>query len=312
MGKSSNARASKPSQKNQWTVIAMLKTHAEVFREYLHNGKLDLILEAHNGLSARIVEEAGFVAIWASGLSISSSLGLRDCNEASWSQVVDVTHSIHDAVTIPILFDGDSGFGNFNNVRHIVKKLSHYGVAGISLEDKLFPKMNSFISGEHSLSSIEEFTGKIKAAQDSKTNEHFTVIARTEALIAGLGIDTALRRAAEYHRAGADAIFIHSKDSDGQDILEFGRRWENRCPLVVAPTTYINTPLPLLEEAGVSIYICANHLVRASVMAMRQTAQRIRQDNNIHTVNRSISSLSDVFGLLDYDELKTAEHRYAK
>lgn len=289
-----------------------LNTHAETFRKILHGDKLDLILEAHNGLSARVVEEAGFSTIWASGLSISSSLGLRDCNEASWSQVVDVTHSIHDAVTIPILFDGDSGFGNFNNVRHIVKKLSHYGIAGISLEDKLFPKMNSFISGEHSLSTVEEFTGKIKAAQDSKTKEHFTVIARTEALIAGLGVSTALKRAEQYHMAGADAVFIHSKDSDGQDILEFGKRWENRCPLVVAPTTYINTPLSLLEDAGVSIYICANHLMRASIMAMRQTAQQIRQDNNIYTVNKSISSLSDVFDLLNYDELKTAECRYAK
>jgi phosphoenolpyruvate mutase len=289
-----------------------LTRHAQSFKKNLFDNKLDLILEAHNGLSARIVEEAGFSAIWASGLSISSSLGLRDCNEASWSEVVDVTKSIYDAVNIPILFDGDSGFGNFNNVRHIVKKLSHYGIAGISLEDKLFPKMNSFISGEHSLSSIDEFTGKIKAAQDSKSDDSFTVIARTEALIAGLNIESALDRAEKYHQAGADAIFIHSKNSDGQDILEFGSRWANRCPLVVAPTTYIDTPLPLLEEAGVSIYICANHLMRASILAMRQAARQIRQDNSISTVNSSISSLSDVFGLLNYEELKTAELLYGR
>lgn len=285
--------------------------HAENFRKSLFNPKLDLILEAHSGLSARIVEETGFAAIWASGLSISSSLGLRDCNEASWSEVVDVTKAMHDAVQIPILFDGDSGFGNFNNVRHIVKKLSHYGIAGISLEDKQFPKMNSFIAGEHSLSSVEEFTGKIKAAQDSKTDENFTVIARTEALIAGLSVDAALERAEKYYQAGADAIFIHSKKSDGHDILEFGKHWNNRCPLVVAPTTYIDTPLSLLEDAGVSIYICANHLMRASIYAMRQAARQIRQDNNISTINSNISSLSEVFGLLNYDELKKAETLYA-
>ena len=287
-------------------------THAETFRRNLFNGKLDLILEAHNGLSARIVEEAGFSAIWASGLSISSALGLRDCNEASWSQVVEITQSIHDAVSIPILFDGDSGFGNFNNVRHIVKRLSHYGIAGISLEDKLFPKMNSFITGAHALSPIEEFCGKIKAAQDSKCDPHFTVIARTEALIAGLGVEAALERAQRYHEAGADGIFIHSKTGDGLDILEFGRRWGKRSPLVVAPTTYIDTPLALLEQAGVSIYICANHLMRASIQAMRKAAGQIKKDNSISTINSDISSLKDVFSLLDYDELKNAERLYAQ
>lgn len=284
--------------------------HAAEFRKKLFDSKLDLILEAHNGLSARIVEESGFVAIWASGLSISSSLGLRDCNEASWSEVVDITKAMHDAVQIPILFDGDSGFGNFNNVRHIVKRLSHYGIAGISLEDKQFPKMNSFIAGEHALSTVDEFTGKIKAAQDSKLDEHFTVIARTEALIAGMGIDAALERAESYYQAGADAIFIHSKEADGSDVLEFGKRWNRKCPLVVAPTTYVNTPITSLEEAGVSIYICANHLMRASVYAMRQVAYQIRQENNISTINNSISSLNDVFGLLDYEELKNAEALY--
>jgi phosphoenolpyruvate phosphomutase len=285
--------------------------HAKNFRKILFNSKLDLILEAHSGLSARIVEENGFAAIWASGLSISSSLGLRDCNEASWSEVVDVTQAMHDAVQIPILFDGDSGFGNFNNVRHIVKRLSHYGIAGISLEDKQFPKMNSFIAGQHALSSVDEFTGKIKAAQDSKTDEDFTVIARTEALIAGLGVEAALERAEKYYQAGADAIFIHSKEADGLEILEFGRCWNNRCPLVVAPTTYIDTPPSSLESVGVSIYICANHLMRASIYAMRQAARQIRKDNTISTINSNISSLSDVFGLLNYEELKEAEALYS-
>lgn len=287
-------------------------SYAKKFRRNLLDGKLELILEAHNGMSARIVEEAGFSAIWASGLSIATALGLRDCNEASWSQIVEVTQSIHDAVSIPILFYGDSGFGNFNNVRHVVKRLSHYGIAGISLEDKLFPKMNSFIAGAQALSSVDEFCGKIKAAQDSKYDCNFTVIARTEALIAGLGVEAALRRAECYHEAGADGIFIHSKAVDGLDVLEFGRRWGGRSPLVVAPTTYIDTPLALLEQAGVSIYICANQMMRASIHAMRKVAGQIRKDNSISAINSDISSLEEVFSLLDYDELKTAERMYGQ
>lgn len=287
-------------------------SYAKRFRRSLLDGKLELILEAHNGMSARIVEEAGFSAIWASGLSIASALGVRDCNEASWSQIVEVAQSIHDAVSIPILFDGDSGFGNFNNVRHVVKRLSHYGIAGISLEDKLFPKMNSFIAGAQALSSVDEYCGKIKAAQDSKCDCNFTVIARTEALIAGLGVEAALKRAECYHEAGADGIFIHSKAVDGLDVLEFGRQWGKRSPLVVAPTTYIDTPLALLEQAGVSIYICANHMMRASIHAMRKVAGQIRKDNGISAIDSDISSLEEVFSLLDYDELKAAERIYGQ
>ncbi len=284
--------------------------HVKMLRELLNDSKLELMLEAHNGLSARVVEEANYAAIWASGLSISSSMGLRDCNEASWSQVINIVESIYDAVNIPILFDGDSGYGNFNNVRHIVKRLSHYGIAGISIEDKLFPKMNSFISGEHTLTPRNEFIGKIKAAQDAKTNDDFVVIARTEALIAGLDVDTALERAESYYVAGADAIFIHSKKNDGMEIIDFAKKWNRRCPLIVAPTTYTALALDALEQAGVSLYICANHLMRASLHSMKNIAHEIKKQQSIHYIDSQISSLSEVFNILDYEELKIAEHKY--
>ena len=105
-------------------------------------------MEAHNGLSARIVEEAGFRGIWASGLSISAALGVRDNNEASWTQVLEVVEFMSDATHIPILLDADTGYGNFNNMRRLVKKLEQRGVAAVCIEDKLFPKTNSFINSE--------------------------------------------------------------------------------------------------------------------------------------------------------------------
>jgi phosphoenolpyruvate mutase len=280
------------------------------FKNILNGDHAEMILEAHNGLSAKIAEKAGFKAIWASGLSISASLGLRDCNEASWSQILEVTEFMNDSVKVPILFDCDSGFGNYNNVRHIVRKLSSYGVAGISLEDKIFPKMNSFIKGAHSLVSIEEFEGKIKAAQDSKLDDDFVVIARTEALISGLDVNEALRRAERYHAAGADAIFIHSKETTADQILEFARRWDKRSPLVVAPTTYSHISPEELNDVGVTTYICANHMMRASLKAMLQVAMSIKQQNSIHNINHQVASLSDVFDLLNYDELEDAEILY--
>ena len=143
-------------------------------------------MEAHNGLSARIVEEAGFKGIWASGLSISAAMGVRDNNEASWTQVLETVEFMSDAVGIPILLDGDTGFGNFNNVRRLVRKLEQRGVAALCIEDKLFPKTNSFINGERQpLADMEEFAGKIKAVKDAQVDPEFSLVARLEAFISG-------------------------------------------------------------------------------------------------------------------------------
>src|SRR5918994_4891860 len=138
-------------------------------RSMVNSPEMAFLMEAHNGLSARIVEETGFKGIWASGLSISASLGVRDNNEASWTQVLEVIEFMSDATSVPILMDGDTGYGNFNNLRRLVKKLEQRGVAGVCIEDKLFPKTNSFIDGARQpLCEIDEFCGKLKAGKDSQ------------------------------------------------------------------------------------------------------------------------------------------------
>ena len=134
-------------------------------------------MEAHNGISAKIVEQAGFKGIWASGLSISAALGVRDNNEASWTQILEVLEFMSDATNVPILVDGDTGHGNFNNMRRFVKKLCQRNIAGVCIEDKIFPKTNSFIEQNQPLATIEEFCGKIKAGKDSQIDESFSIIA---------------------------------------------------------------------------------------------------------------------------------------
>ena len=132
-------------------------------------------MEAHNGLSARIVREAGFHGIWASGLSISAQFGVRDNNEASWTQVVDMLEFMADASDLPILLDGDTGYGNFNNMRRLVRKLEQRGIAGVCIEDKQFPKTNSFLNGERQpLADIDEFAGKIAAGKDTQNDPNFS------------------------------------------------------------------------------------------------------------------------------------------
>src|SRR5438132_932306 len=193
--------------------------------------EIAFLMEAHSGLSARIVEEAGFEGIWGSGLTISAAFGVRDNNELSWSQVVDHVAVMAEGTSIPLVVDGDTGYGNFSNMRRLVRKLEQVGVAGVTIEDKQFPKTNSFLRSElQPLADIDEFCGKIKAGKDSQTDTDFVLVARVEALIAGWGLAEAIKRAEAYHRAGADAILIHSRQSSPAEIFAFLDEWGNRAP----------------------------------------------------------------------------------
>jgi phosphoenolpyruvate phosphomutase len=258
------------------------QTRSARLRAMLESPGLEFLLEAHNGLSARIVREAGFKGIWASGLSIAAQFGVRDNNEASWTQVVDMLEFMVDASDLPILLDGDTGYGNFNNLRRLVRKLEQRGVAGVCIEDKQFPKTNSFLNGARQpLADIDEFAGKIAAGKDTQRDADFCIVARVEALIAGWGMDEALRRAEAYRRAGADAILIHSAQSQADEIVTFAREWAQRCPLVIVPTRYYSTPTEVFRQAGISVVIWANHMVRASIAAMQALAQELKASETL-------------------------------
>ena len=280
------------------------------FRQLLQSPGLEFIMEAHNGLSAKIVEETGFKGIWASGLTISSALGVRDSNEASWTQVLEVLEFMSDVTTVPILLDGDTGYGNFNNFRRLVRKLEQRDVAAVCIEDKLFPKTNSFLGKNQPLADVEEFCGKIKAGKDSQRDDDFSIVARVEALISGWGMDEALRRAEAYHQAGADAILIHSKQSNADEILTFNREWANRCPVVIVPTTYSATPTERFRDVGVSLVIWANYNLRAAIRAMRDTSRQIFEEETLTGVEERVVGLGDVFALAGNAELAQAETRY--
>lgn len=280
-------------------------------RSMISSPEMAYLMEAHNGLSAKIAEETGFKGIWGSGLSISAALGVRDNNEASWTQVLDVLEFMSDATTIPILLDGDTGYGNFNNMRRLVKKLEQRNIGGVCIEDKLFPKTNSFIGGENQpLADIDEFCGKIKAAKDTQLDQDFVLVARLEALIAGWGLDEALRRADAYHKAGADAILCHSKRADSSDIDGFMKEWGNRCPVVIVPTKYYSVPTEHFKKIGISTIIWANHNIRTSIKSMQETSARIFNEQSLINVESKIVSVSEVFRLQGADELEAAEDKY--
>ena len=289
----------------------LLPDKSSQFKKLLLSPQLEFICEAHNGLSAKIVEEAGFKGIWASGLSISAQFGVRDNNEASWTQVLDNLEFMSDATHIPILLDGDTGYGNFNNMQRLIRKLEQRHIAAVCIEDKLFPKTNSFLKGEaQPLADMDEFCGKIKAGKDAQSDPDFCIIARVEAFICGWGLTEALRRAEAYHQAGADGILIHSALAVPDEILAFKREWGDRCPVVIVPTKYYATPTDVFRQHGFSLVIWANHMLRTAVAAMQTTARTLKEQENLLSIEDNIIPVSEVFRLQGAAELLEAEKRY--
>jgi len=286
-------------------------TKTRQFRTLLQSEQLEFICEAHNGLSAKIVEEAGFAGIWASGLSISAQFGVRDNNEASWTQVLEDLEFMSDATKVPILLDGDTGYGNFNNMQRLIRKLEQRNIAAVCIEDKLFPKTNSFLKGDaQPMADMQEFCGKIKAGKDAQTDPDFCLIARVEAFICGWGLTEALRRAEAYHQAGADGILIHSALSVPDEILAFKREWGNRCPVVIVPTKYYSTPTDVFRQHGFSMVIWANHMLRAAVSTMQKTARALKESENLLSIEDKVAPVSEIFRLQNAAELLEAEERY--
>ena len=281
------------------------------FRKLLLSDQLEFICEAHNGLSAKIVQEAGFKGIWASGLSISAQFGVRDNNEASWTQVLETLEFMSDATTIPILLDGDTGYGNFNNMQRLVRKLEQRKIAAVCIEDKLFPKTNSFIKGDaQPMADMHEFCGKIKAGKDAQSDPNFSIIARVEAFICGWGLAEALRRAEAYRQAGADGILIHSALAVPDEILAFKQEWGNRGPVVIVPTKYYATPTDVFRQHHFSMVIWANHLLRSAVAAMQKTARTLKEQEHLLSIEDKVAPVSEIFRLQNAAELQEAEDRY--
>ena len=299
-------------------MVAALNSHlprreagkTTALRQFVYANELSFLMEAHDALSASIAAKVGFKGLWASGLSISSTLGYRDTNEASWTELVDAVERIADASNLPVLVDGDSGFGNFNNARLVSHKLWRRGAAGVCLEDKGFPKMNSFVGDRHPLAEIKEFCGRLSAVKDIIPDREFVLVARLEALIAGHDLDEALVRADAYAEAGADAILIHSRKTDADEILEFARQWRNKKPVVIVPTKYYRTPTAQFRDAGISTIIWANHNMRASVSAMRDVCSQILEEESLVNIESEVAGLGEVFDLLRYAELSEAEAKY--
>jgi phosphonopyruvate hydrolase len=281
-------------------------------RDLVGPGRLASVMSAHNPLSARLAELAGFDAIWASGFELSAAYGVPDASLLSFTQHLDMTRAIVERVSAPVIADLDTGYGNAVNVMHVVGAYARTGVAAVVIEDKTFPKDTSLLAGgRQDLVRVEEFQGKIAAARAAGSEHDLLVVARTEALIADLGLDEGLRRASAYTEAGADMVLVHSKQKTPDEIVAFSRRWQGTTRLVVVPTAYPDlTEVRIRELGNIGMVIYGNHAVRAAVTAMRQVFAEIRADGGIHNADKRIASVEEIFELQRVAEMKRVEQEY--
>ncbi len=286
--------------------------NATKLRDLLGRPGIIKAVGAHDALSAKLIQQAGFDAIWASGFGISAALKcIPDASFITPTEQLEVERNMAEAVTIPIIADCDTGYGNALNVMRTVTDRERAGVAAICIEDNVFPKRCSFYAGvRRELISIEEHCGKIQAAKAAQTVPDFMVIARTEALIAGWGQEEALTRAEAYAGAGADAVLIHSKSPTFDELKAVAKAWSGRVPLVVVPTIFDGVTAAELEEAGFKIVIYANQAIRAGIKAMRDALDVIKQDTRPGSVNDRIVKLKEVYDLVGVPRMEEDERRF--
>jgi phosphoenolpyruvate phosphomutase len=269
-----------------------------------------VIAGAHDGLSARLAEEAGFDGVWASGFEISASHGVPDASILTMTETLSAARAMAEAAGVPVIADCDTGFGNAINAIRTVQAFEAAGCAGICIEDNIYPKRCSFYPGvKRQLADLDEQVLKIRAATQAGSRE-FVLIARTEALIAGWGLEEALRRGRAYADAGADAVLIHSSQSTVDEVARFAGEWDRLTPLVCVPTTYGGTSVDELARLGFKMVIFANQGLRASIRAAQETLGAIRQAGRASAVDDRIVPLAEVYRLVNLPQLKSDEQAF--
>jgi phosphoenolpyruvate phosphomutase len=281
---------------------------SDILRKDLESKSILKVGGAFDAMSAKLVEINDFDAIWAGSFAISATHALPDASILTMTEFLYSASNMEAACNIPIIADCDTGFGGPSNVSHMVKKYEKSGIAAICIEDKTFPKKNSFLeNSKQELLSEKEFVAKIIAAKEAKENPNFMLIARTEALISGMGIKEAIKRANAYEKAGADAILIHSKQNTPDEIFEFSESWGGTLPLVVVPTSFPTVKLDELISHRIKMIIYANQTLRVTHAVISKLLKQLKNSASISDVSEDMSSMKEIFQLQETYKIKKQE-----
>ena len=266
-------------------------------RKYIDGEQALVIPGVYDGLSARLVERAGFQVVYASGGAIARSSGIPDMGLLGLPEVVARLEQIVDSVTLPVIADCDTGYGNALNAQRAIRAFERVGVAGLHLEDQTFPKRCGHLD-DKGVVPTGEFAQKIRAARDASQDPDLVIIARTDAL-AVEGLESALERMHAYMEAGADVAFVEAPVSEEQ-IREIAERLPypklinmfdgGKTPMV---------PLDTLSRLGYRLVLVPSDLQRAAIKAMDEVARVIRRDGNSAAVAESLISFEDRERIID-------------
>ncbi len=268
-----------------------------------------LVPGAANALTARLIEDLGFEAIYLTGAGLANtSLGVPDIGLATLSELAEMTAAIADVTTLPLIVDGDTGFGNALNTIRTVRMLERAGAAALQLEDQVFPKRCGHFAGKEVIPATE-MVAKIKAAADARHSQDFLLIARTDAR-AVESLDAAIERAGRYVEAGADVTFVEAP-INAQELAEIPRRLS--VPQVANMVVGGKTPLASqqdLKAMGFSLVLYANAALQASVLAMREVLGALHEDGSLARVENRLASFDERQRLVDKDRWDALEKRY--
>ena len=288
-------------------------SRSDILRNELESKSILKVGGAFDAMSAKLVENSGFDAIWAGSFGISATHALPDASILTMTEFLNVASNMEDACDIPIIADCDTGFGGPSNVSHMVKKYEKAGIAAICIEDKTFPKQNSFHENtKQELLPEKDFVAKIIAAKEAKENSNFMIIGRTEALISGLGMKEAVKRANAYEKAGADAILIHSKQDSPEEIFEFSESWGGTLPLVVVPTSFPTVKLDELISHKIKMVIYANQTLRATHAIISKVLEQLKNSASINDLSIDMTSMQEIFQLQETYNIKKQEEKIEK
>lgn len=261
------------------------------------------VIGVYDGLTALVATRPGVDAVWLSGLGVSAALGVPDASVATSTDVLAAARIVRRSTPLPIIVDADSGFGDVNTVLHVLSECHRVGVAAMCIEDKVFPKRNSF-AGEQHLADAADFAAMLQAASTSRGPGAPLLIARVESLVAGEGLCAALDRARLYVRAGADAVLVHSCAERPDEVLAFARAFramDTVTPLLAIPTTYPAVHASMLHAAGYGGVVYANQLLRGFLASAQSLLTEITRDGTSVGVEPRLAPVASLLSLLGSD-----------
>jgi 2-methylisocitrate lyase-like PEP mutase family enzyme len=281
----------------------------QVLKQLFKRDRLLVAPGCFDGLSARLVEEAGFDAAYLSGGALARSMGIPDIGLVTMSEVIERAAQVVSAVKIPIIADADTGYGNAVNLVRSVKEFERTGVAAIHIEDQITPKRCGHLDGKEVI-PLAEMEKKLEAAIASRTDPDFCIIARTDAR--GVhGLEDAISRGRAFAKLGVDAVFVEAPQSEAE-LEEIPRALPN-VPLLVNVFKGGKTPmLPVerLQQMGYRIAIYPSETQRAAIHAMRQALGLLKRDGTTEKMDDALTTFKERDKVVGLDEWQQLEKQY--